>query len=84
MKTHIAVLPLRLIQPGFAMFLKVMCGKKLWAVYRPSPTLPLSDIKVFTLSDFFELDKIPAKTPFGLEAVVLREVDLLYVFFHFI
>lgn len=69
---------------GFATFLQVMCGKKLWAVYRPYPTLPLSNINVFTLSDFFELDKIPAGAQFGLEAVVLRQGDFLYVFFFFI
>lgn len=66
---------------GFATFVEVKCGKKLWAVYRPSPTLPLSDINVFSLSEYFQLDGIPEKAPFGLEAVILRPGDLLFVFF---
>jgi hypothetical protein len=69
---------------GFATFGQVMCGKKLWAVYRPSSTLPLSDINFFLRSENFQLDKIPAKAKFGLEAVVLRPGDLLYVLFCFI
>jgi hypothetical protein len=68
---------------GFATFVEVQCGKKLWAVYRPSPTLPLWDTNVFSNSEFFELDGIPEKAPFGLEGVILRPGDLLCVFsFH--
>ena len=62
---------------GFATFVQVMHGKKLWAVYRPSPTLPLSDANVFLLSDFFLLDRVPPTAQFGMEAVVLRPGDLL-------
>jgi hypothetical protein len=69
---------------GFATFLQVMCGKKLWAVYHPSPGLPLSNINAFTDSNFFELDSIPSKAQFGLEAVVLRPGDSLHVSSHFI
>jgi hypothetical protein len=54
-----------------------MCGKKLWAVYRPSPTFPLSNTNVFISADHFKLDKMPPKAEFGLEAVVLRPGDLL-------
>jgi hypothetical protein len=69
---------------GFATFGQVMCGKKLWAVYRPSPSLPLSDINAFLHSENFQLESIPAKAQFGLEAVVLRPGDSLYVLFPFI
>lgn len=68
---------------GFATFVQVVDGKKLWAVYRPTPTLPLSDTNVFLLPDFFQLDRIPPKARFGMEAVVLRPGDLLYVLFIF-
>lgn len=68
---------------GFSTFGQVICGKKLWAVIRPSPTLSLSDIDAFINSDTFQLDKIPPKAQFGLEAVVLRPGDLLYVLFLF-
>jgi hypothetical protein len=64
---------------GFATFVQVMCGKKLWAVYRPSPGLPLWDTDVFVDPDLFQLDNVPEEAPFGLEAVVLRPGDLLYV-----
>ena len=71
---------------GFATFVQIMCGKKLWAVYRPSPTLSLSNTNIFVSSDLFQLDRIPPEPRFGLEAVVLRPGDVLYVFFslHFI
>jgi hypothetical protein len=79
-----AVSTLHIDSDGFATFGQVMCGKKLWAVYRPSPTLPLSNINVFIREDTFELDKIPSKAQFGLEAVVLRPGDLLYFCFSFV
>ena len=65
---------------GFATFVQAIYGKKLWAIYRPSPTLPLSNPNIFVDSEIFQLDTIPAKAQFGLEAVVLRPGDLLYVF----
>jgi hypothetical protein len=68
---------------GFSTFGQVMCGKKLWAVFRPHPTLPVSDINAFINPDTFQLDTIPGKAQFGLEAVVLRPGDLLYVLFFF-
>jgi len=74
-----AVSTLHIDSDGFATFVQVMCGKKLWAVYRPSPKLPLSNNDAFLLSDFFQLDRIPPKATSGLEAVVLRPGDLLYV-----
>jgi hypothetical protein len=74
-----AVTMLHIDSDGFATFIQVKVGKKLWAVYRPSPTLPLSETNTFLLSDHFQLDRIPPKAQFGLEAVVLRPGDLLYV-----
>jgi hypothetical protein len=62
---------------GFATFLRVLCGKKLWSMYCPSPGLPLSNINVFLRSDAFELDRMPAKAKYRLEGVVLRPGDLL-------
>lgn len=72
-----AVSMLHVDSDGFATFLQVKTGKKLWAIYRPSPNLPLSSPNVFTLPDFFQLDRIPEKAQFGLEAVVLRPGDSL-------
>jgi hypothetical protein len=66
---------------GFATFGQVMCGKKLWAIYHPSSTRSLSDINALL---HLELDEIPPKAQFGLEAVILRPGDLLYVLFSFI
>jgi hypothetical protein len=66
---------------GFSTFGQVMCGKKLWAIYRPSPDCPISDIKAFLNSDSFQLERITPKSQFGLEAVVLRPGDMLYAFF---
>lgn len=66
---------------GFATFVQVMCGKKLWTLYRPTSTLPLSSTNVFTLPDIFQLDRVPPRSGLGLEGVVLRPGDLLYVFF---
>lgn len=63
---------------GFSTFGQVMCGKKLWAVIRPSPTFSISDINAFVNPDTFQLDRIPPKAQFGLEAMVLRPGDLLY------
>src|SRR5882762_3884122 len=76
-----AVSALHIDSDGFATFVQVMCGKKLWAVYRPAPTLPLSSIDAFLLPDFFQLDRIPKNVNSGLEAVVLRPGDMLYVLF---
>ena len=64
---------------GFATFVQVMCGKKLWAIYRPDPRLPLSNSDGLLDPDVFQLDKIPPGTKSGLEAVVLRPGDMLYV-----
>jgi hypothetical protein len=78
-----AVTVLHIDSDGFATFIEVMCGKKLWAVYHPSSTLPLSSTNVFMYSDVFQLDQIPRNAPFDLEGVVLRPGDLLYVLFLF-
>ncbi len=66
---------------GFATYVQVMCGKKLLPVYRPSPDRPLSNINTFLHPDGFQLDKIPAKAKSGLEVMVLRPGDMLYVLF---
>lgn len=63
---------------GFATYMQVMNGKKLWAIYRPSPNRPLSNINTFLHSDF-QLDRIHPKTKSGLEAVVLRPGDMLCI-----
>jgi hypothetical protein len=76
-----AVSTLHIDSDGFATFVQVKCGKKVWAVFRPSPTFPLSNINTFLRSNFFELDKLPLKAQSSLEAVVLRPGDLLYVLF---
>lgn len=64
---------------GFATFVQIMSGMKVWVVYRPSPVFPLSNIDVFTNRDAFQLDEIPKNAPFGLEAMVLKPGDQLYV-----
>jgi hypothetical protein len=60
---------------GFSTFVQVMCGKKVWAIYRESPDLPLSSMNVFL--DHFLLDDIDKNALYGLEAIVLRPGDLL-------
>jgi len=74
------VTSLHIDSDGFATFVQLMCGKKIWAVYSPSPDLPLSNTDAFIFPDRFQLDRIPPKAQFGMEAVVLRPGDLLYVF----
>jgi len=61
---------------GFATFLRIVCGKKIWGIYRQSPELPLSSVNVF-LDENFRLDEIPDVGTCGLEAIVLRPGDLL-------
>ena len=63
---------------GFSTFVQVMCGKKVWIVYHPSPGLPLWSTNLFTNGDWFQLDKIPKNAQYGLEAMVLRPGDQLY------
>lgn len=81
-----AVTMLHMDSDGFATFVQLMCGKKLWALYRPNPELPLSNPNALLDSDFFQLDNIPLDAKSGLEAVVLRPGDMLYVlsFFHLV
>lgn len=64
---------------GFATFVQVMCGMKVWIVFRPSSDLPLSSINAFEEGDTFQLDNIPKNAQFGLEAIVLKPGDQLYV-----
>ena len=80
-----AVSMLHVDSDGFATFVQVACGKKLWVVYRPDPSLPLCSTNVFLSPDKFQLDRIPPNSAFGLEGLVLRPGDLLYVLcFNFI
>lgn len=65
---------------GFATFIKVICGKKVWAVYRPSSNLPLSNTNVFVDHTKFKLDEVPETSEYGLEAIVLKPGDELHVF----
>src|SRR5882672_2709317 len=62
---------------GFSTFMQVMCRKKVWIVYYPSPNHPLSSTNVFTNSDFFQLDEITENVLFGLKAIVLKPGDQL-------
>ena len=61
---------------GFATFIQVMTGKKVWAICRPFDELPLSSTDIF-LKDTFCLEQVPPKALFDMEAVVLRQGDLL-------
>ena len=62
---------------GFGTFVQVMCGLKVWAVYRPHRDRPLWDTYSFSLPNTFQLNRIPSKAQFGLEALVLRPGDQL-------
>ena len=62
---------------GFCTDVQVMCGKKVWAIYRESSEVPLSSINTFIDPVNFKLDEIPEKSSFGLEAIVLRPGDRL-------
>ena len=62
---------------GFATDIQVMCGKKVWGIYRESPEHPLSSTDIFVDAQKFELASIPKGAPFGLEAIVLRPGDRL-------
>ena len=73
-----AVSMLNVDSDGFATFVLVVCGKKLWVVYRPDPSLPLCSTDVFLSPDKFQLDRIPLNSAFGLEGLVLRPGDFLY------
>lgn len=74
-----AVSMLHVDSDGFGTFIQVMCGKKLWAVYRAHPSLPLSSTDVFLSPDCFQLDRVPTHANFGLEGLVLRPGDLMSV-----
>jgi hypothetical protein len=63
---------------GYNTFVKVLCGKKLWAFYREGPSQRLSTIDVFTNPEFC-LDEVLPESDYGIEAIVLNPGDLLYV-----
>ncbi len=61
---------------GFNSFLQVLCGLKVWVVYREKSELPRSSAKVF-LDKNFRLDEYKEHAAYDLEAIVLRPGDLL-------
>jgi hypothetical protein len=61
---------------GFATYIKVVCGKKVWAIYREDPEVPLSSIGVF-LHKKFTLDDFVNGAKYFFEAIVLRPGDTL-------
>lgn len=64
---------------GFATFVQVMCGMKVWAVYGSPPNISLSTINLFNKDSSFQLDTIPTGANYGLEAIILRPGDTLLV-----
>ena len=75
-----AVTTLHMDSDGFATFVQVVSGTKLWSLYHPDPTVPLSSIDAFINPHHFELDTMRKNVKSGLEAVVLRPGDMLYVY----
>lgn len=61
---------------GFATYIRVACGKKVWAILREDPQFPLSSIDTF-LHKNFRLDDFPDGANYGFEAIVLRPGDIL-------
>ena len=61
---------------GYNSFVKVLCGKKLWAFYRDEPPNRLSSIDVFTNPNF-SLDEVLPQSSYGIEAIILNPGDLL-------
>ena len=71
-----AVTFLHIDSDGYSMFVQVICGKKVWGIYRRQPRqLPLSSINLF-LDKKFRLDEMLDQS-FGLEAIVLQPGDML-------
>ena len=58
------------------MFVQVVCGKKVWDIYREAPDVPISSIDVF-MDKMFVLDDLLDESTFGLEAIVLRPDDMM-------
>ncbi len=62
---------------GFATFVRVITGKKVWGILPEDPSHDLlSSIDMF-LDETFLLDELSPKSTFGLEAIVLRPGDIL-------
>ena len=71
-----AVTFLHIDSDGYSTFVRVICGKKVWGIYRRQPRqLPLSSINLF-LDKKFRLDEMLDQS-FGLEAIVLQPGDML-------
>ncbi len=65
---------------GFATFLRVVCGLKIWGIYREHKDQPLSSTKVF-MNPSFRLDEVLDTAAYDFEIIALRPGDLLYDFF---
>ena len=59
-------------------FMKVLCGKKLWAFYHNERPHHLSNINVFTNPEFC-LDEVLPQSDYGIEAIVLNPSNLMYI-----
>jgi len=71
-----AVTFLHIDSDGYATFVQVTTGKKVWGILREAPKHQLSSIAFF-LDENFLLDEITDGSTFGLEAIVLRPGDTL-------
>jgi len=61
---------------GFNTFLKIVCGMKVWGVYKEKLPATLSSTNAF-LHPSFHLNAVDETTRFDLEAVVLKPGNLL-------
>ena len=59
-------------------FMKVFCGKKLWAFYHNEHPHHLSNINVFTNPEFC-LDEVLPQSDYGIEAIVLNPGNLMCI-----
>ena len=61
---------------GYNSFVKVLCGKKFWGLYRDMHINRLSSVDVFTHFDFC-LDEVLRHSTYGIEGIVLIPGDIL-------
>jgi hypothetical protein len=61
---------------GYATYLRVICGKKVWGIYRQPDNIPLASVNSFLDKDF-RLDEVLEQSTFGLEVIVLRPGDMM-------
>jgi len=67
---------------GYATTVRVVTGKKVWGILTETPRHRLASTDIF-LDDDFLLNEITPGSTFGLEAIVLRPGDMLYVYIQF-